>query len=58
MFGTRNGNFACGEDTLALRLTSELVDLRAGHTKRIRRAKAHRANSYGICIITMHTSAP
>ena len=31
MFGTRNGNFACGEDTLALRLTSELVDLRAGY---------------------------
>ena len=27
----KNGNFACGEDTLALRLPSELADLRAGY---------------------------
>ena len=32
------GYFACGEDTLTLRLTSELVDLRVGYAKRIRRA--------------------
>ena len=29
-----------GEDTHALRLTSELVDLRAGYSKRIRRASS------------------
>ena len=31
--------FAFGEDTHTLRLTSELVDLRVGYAKRIRRAK-------------------
>ena len=35
----------CGEDTHTLRLTSELVDLRVGYTKRIRRADARRATS-------------
>ena len=30
------GYFALGEDTHALRLTSELVDLRVGYAKRIR----------------------
>ena len=33
------GYFAWGENTHALRLTSKLVDLRAGYAKRIRRAK-------------------
>ena len=36
---------ALGEDTHTLRLTSELVDLRVGYTKRIRRADARRATS-------------
>lgn len=34
-----DGYFAFGEDTHALCLTSELVDLRAGYTKRIRRTR-------------------
>ncbi len=34
-----SGYFACGEDIHALRLTSKLVDLRAGYAKRIRRAR-------------------
>ena len=33
------GYFAYGEDTHTLRLTSELVDLRVGYSKWIRRAK-------------------
>ena len=32
----------CGANTPALRLTSELVDLRVGYAKRIRRAEARR----------------
>ena len=50
--------FAHGEDPRALRLTSELVDLRAGHAKWIRRANAHRAASQRVCIITMHAVTP
>ena len=38
--------FACGEYTHPLRLTSKLVDLRAGYAKRIRRAEARRATSF------------
>ena len=35
------GNFAVGEYTLALRLTSELVDLRAGYANPNRAAEPH-----------------
>ena len=39
--------FAIGEDTLALRLTSKLVDLRAGYVNRIllRRRRAERSSN-------------
>ena len=37
-YASTDGYLASGENTHALRLTSELVDLRAGYAKRIRRA--------------------
>ena len=38
-FASRRVISPCGEYTRTLRLTSELVDLRVGYAKRIRRAK-------------------
>ena len=35
-YASTDGYLASGENTHALRLTSELVDLRAGYAKRIR----------------------
>ena len=46
-----------GEDTYALRLISELIDLRARYAKWIRRAKARRATSHGSSVSMMHWSA-
>ena len=53
----RERYFAYGEDIHALRLTSELVDLRAGYAKRIRRAKLIEPLLTGLCIDMMHTCA-
>ena len=49
--------FAYGEYTLALRLTSELVDLRAGYAKRIQWAALIEPLLRGLCVNMMQTIA-
>ena len=46
-----------GEDTHTLRLTSQLVDLRVGYAKWIRRAEARRATSKKFSVNMMHAVA-